>query len=193
VAEGFGLTLEESGQRGLYIRLFDLQTLQIKKPLIAAVNGFCLGGGLELALQCDFIIASEAASFGLPEVVVSSLPGGGGVPNLLKAIPKSVAMRMLLTGERIGAQRAYEVGLVTDLCSPEELPALSASIGSRIAENGPLAVQFVKMLAAQSENMVASQSQQLTELAWGILRDTEDRREGKAAFAEKRKPSYRGR
>jgi len=98
VAEAFGFDLESSGQRGLYIRLLDLAGLNLRKPLIAGVNGYCLGGGLELALQCDIIVASETASFGLPEVVVASLPGAGGVPNLLRAIPRAVAMHMLLTG-----------------------------------------------------------------------------------------------
>ena len=101
VAEAFGYDLDRAAEHGLYIRLMDLSGLRLRKPVIAAVNGFCLGGGLELALQCDLIVASEQASFGLPEVVVASLPGAGGVPNLLRAIPKAVAMRMLLTGERI--------------------------------------------------------------------------------------------
>lgn len=192
-AEAFGLSLDESGQRGLYIRLFDLSGLNIKKPIIAAVDGYCLGGGLELALQCDIIIASETASFGLPEVMVSSLPGGGGVPNLLRAIPRPVAMRMLLTGDRIDARRALEVGLISDLASAGELGALTVAIAEKIAENGPVAVQLVKMLAVQSENLSSSQALQLTELAWSVLRDTHDRQEGKAAFAAKRKPIYTGR
>jgi E-phenylitaconyl-CoA hydratase len=192
-AEAFGMSPTESAERGLYIRLFDIASLNIKKPIIAAVNGYCLGGGLELALQCDIIIASETASFGLPEVVVSSLPGGGGVPNLLRAIPRPVAMRMLLTGDRIDARRALEVGLVTDVAPTGQLKALTTKIAGRIAENGPIAVQLVKMLAVQSENMSKAQAFQLTELAWSVLRDTSDRTEGKTAFAEKRKPQYTGR
>jgi E-phenylitaconyl-CoA hydratase len=192
-AEAIGLSLEESGQKGLYIRLFNLQSLQIRKPLIASVNGLCLGGGLELALQCDFIIASETASFGLPEVAVSSLPGGGGVPNLLKAIPRGVAMRMLLTGDRIDAHRALALGLVTEICPPAELSFRTAQVAGKIAENGPLAVQLVKMLAINSDDASSAQAFQMTELAWGLLRDTADRREGRMAFAEKRKPLFVGR
>jgi E-phenylitaconyl-CoA hydratase len=192
-AEAMSLPLEESGQRGLYIRLFNLETLQIRKPLIASVNGFCLGGGLELALQCDFIIASDTASFGLPEVVVSSLPGGGGVPNLLKAIPRGVAMRMLLTGDRIDAHRALALGLVTEICPLAELSFRTAQVAGKIAENGPLAVQLVKMLATNADNVSTAQAFQMTELAWGLLRDTADRREGRMAFAEKRKPLFVGR
>jgi E-phenylitaconyl-CoA hydratase len=182
VAEAFGFDLGSSGQRGLYIRLLDISGLNLRKPLIAAVNGYCLGGGLELALQCDVLVASETASFGLPEVVVASVPGAGGVPNLLRAVPRAIAMHMLLSGERISAKRAVEIGLASAVYPADSFPTDVAALAEKIAGNGPLAVQMVKMLAQQSASMGPAQAMQLTELAWGLLRDTEDRNEGRKAF-----------
>jgi (E)-benzylidenesuccinyl-CoA hydratase len=193
VAEGFGFDLEQSSERGLYIRLLDLSGLQLRKPLIAAVNGYCLGGGLELALQCDLIIASQNATFGLPEVAVASLPGANGVAALVRAIPRAVAMRIVLSGERIDASRAHAVGLVSDLFPLDLLLDEATALARRLAENGPLAVQLVKMLAGHAADLTQAQSFQMTELAWGLLRDTADRQEGRQAFVEKRKPRYFGR
>lgn len=192
VAESFSLNLEQSGERGFYIRLFDFSSLKRRKPLIAAINGYCLGGGLEIALQCDLMIASETAQFGLPEVIVSSLPGAGGVPNLLRSIPRAQAMHMLLTGERIDAHRALGIGLISALYKPDLLNEAALALATKIADNGPIAVQLVKMLADQASGIDNGQAIQMTELAWGLLRDSEDRLEGRRAFGEKRKPRYRG-
>lgn len=193
VAEAFSFGLEESSSGGLYIRLFDFSGLKIKKPLIAAVSGYCLGGGLEIALQCDMIVASKSSQFGLPEVAIASLAGGGGVSNLLRAIPKSVAMYMVLSGDRIWAERAYQLGLICQLTDDDSLEICVDEVAQKIARNGPLAVQLTKMLADLDYGLGPGQAMQLTELAWGLLRDTEDRREGRAAFKEGRAPNFHGR
>lgn len=186
-------SLEVATNQGLYVRLLDLSDLNIWKPIIAAINGYCLGGGLELALQCDLRLASTTAKFGLTEVAVASIPAVSGLHRLLRAIPPAHAMKMVLTGKPIDSAKALELGLISDLCTPDSLMDNVRDIACQIARNGPLAVQAVKRLAKQTAHLSDSDAQQITELVWGVLRDTHDRQEGRKAFAEKREPQYLGR
>ena len=186
-------SLEMSADMGLYIRLMDLTDLGLNKPVIAAVNGHCLGAGLEIALQCDLRIASTTATFGLPEATVGSIPGVSGLHRLLKAVPSAHAMHMTLTGERISSADAHRIGLVSEVVVPEALLDRAMAIASRIADNAPLAVQAIKKLSRHTGHMSEPDAQQLTELYWGVLRDTDDRSEGRRAFAEKRSPQFVGR
>lgn len=192
-AEALFQAPEPAADLGLYIRLMDLSDLGVWKPLIAAVNGHCLGAGLEIALQCDVRLASESATFGLPEASVGSIPAVSGLHRLLKAVPSAHAMQMALTGERIDAEQAQRMGLVTERVAPEVLIDRALTLADRIARNAPLAVQAIKKLSRQTPHLGEADAQQLTELYWGVLRDTTDRLEGRQAFAEKRPPQYVGR
>jgi E-phenylitaconyl-CoA hydratase len=184
---------EPAADLGLYIRLMDLGDLQLHKPIVAAINGHCLGAGLELALQCPLRLASHNASFGLPEVAVGSIPAVSGLHRLLQAVPGAHAMQMVLGAERIDAATAARIGLVSEVTEPGALLARALAVARRIAGHAPLAVQAVTRLARQTRHLSEADAQQLTELTWGVLRDTEDRQEGRAAFAEKRAPHYLGR
>jgi E-phenylitaconyl-CoA hydratase len=184
---------ESSADLGLYVRLMDLTDLCLWKPVVVAVNGHCLGAGLEIALQCDVRIASLNATFGLPEAKVGSIPAVSGLHRLLKAIPSAHAMQMALTGERITAAEAHRIGLVTEVVEPAALMGRALSIAEVIATNAPLAIQAIKRLSRQTQHLSDVDAQQLTELYWGVLRDTRDRLEGRQAFTEKRDPVYLGR
>lgn len=179
-------------ERGAYVRFMNLERLRIWKPLIAAVNGHCLGGGMELALQCDLRVASDTASFALPEVKVGSVAGVCG-PLLLRTIPAAHAMKMLLTGARIDAAEALRIGLVSDVWPAAELGRRAAELAGTIAENAPLSLMATKRMTRECEVLPRAALMDLTEMVFGIMKETEDRAEGRRAFAEKRKPRFSGR
>jgi enoyl-CoA hydratase/carnithine racemase len=167
----------------------DFATFHPKKPMIAAVNGYCLAGGMELALICDIRLASVGASFGLPEITRGFFPGAGGPQRLARAIPQALAMEMVLTGD---PQRALESGLVSRVVAADELQLVAWQIASRIAGHAPLAVRAVKEVAASATDLTLAQSLRLGgSLRW-IIGETDDAKEGPRAFAEKRDPEYRG-
>jgi E-phenylitaconyl-CoA hydratase len=170
-----------------------ISTLHTDKPLIAAINGFALGGGLELAMLCDIRIASRTAAFGLPEVSIGSIPAAGGTQRIVRAVGQSDAMLMLLTGERLDAEEALRIGLVSRVVAPQELKQAAQAIAERIAANAPLAVAAAKRLSTVGRELPLAAGLELEQQAFGILRDTEDRIEGRKAFVEKRKPVFRGR
>lgn len=179
-------------EEGGCARLFDLSDLEIWKPVIAAINGTCLAGGFELALQCDVRIATVNAMFALPEVREATIPAAGGVQYLLRAVPAAHAMKIALTGEPINAEEALRIGLISDLLPQDRLLAAALDLAIRIAANGPLAVQSIKQLAVQTAHLTARDFVIQSHLHWGLLRDSKDNAEGRMAVAEKRPPQYTG-
>jgi len=168
------------------------QGLYVTKPVIAAINGYCLAGGQELALACDIRIASTNAMFGAPEVRWSILHGYGAL-RLPRTVPLSVAMEMLLTGERIDARRAYEIGLVSRVVPLAELLPTAERIAERISENGPLSVKVTKELALRGLYQPPEDAIAYRNAVTALVRESEDAKEGPRAFAEKRKPQFKGR
>jgi len=163
------------------------------KPVVAAINGFALGGGCETAMACTIRIAAEHAKFGQPEVKLGLLPGGGGTQRLPRLVGKGRALQLILTGETISAQEAYRIGLVNEVVPAANLIARAETILKQIAANAPIAIKF--SLEAANKGLETSQTEGLALEAsyFGICAATEDKKEGTSAFLEKRAPKFRGR
>jgi E-phenylitaconyl-CoA hydratase len=166
--------------------------MPMEKPLIAAVDGYCLAAGLELALICDIRICTPTASFGLPEIRRGFFPGGGGPQRLVRAIPQSVAMEMILTGDTIDAPTALQAGLVSRIVAEEALLTTAGQIAKRISAHAPLAVKAVKEVAQSSLDQPLAQSLRFGSTMRWIIGQTEDAREGPRAFTERREARYQG-
>ncbi|HXB81164.1 MAG TPA: enoyl-CoA hydratase-related protein [Bradyrhizobium sp.] len=162
------------------------------KPVIAAINGFALGGGCETAMACTMRITAEHARFGQPEVKLGLLPGGGGTQRLPRLVGKGRALQLILTGETITAQEAYRIGLVNEIVPAASLIERAEAILKQIAANAPIAVKF--SLEAANKGLETSQSEGLALEAsyFGICAATEDKKEGTTAFLEKRAPKFHG-
>jgi enoyl-CoA hydratase/carnithine racemase len=163
------------------------------KPIIAAINGYCLAGGLEIVLSCDIRVAAEHAQFGLPEPRRAIIPAAGGTQRLPRSVPLAFAMELLLTGDRFDAETALRFGLVSRVVPQAELMATAEAIAGRILECGPLAVRAIKQAFLRGREMSLEDGLRLEGQLAGPIFGTEDAREGPRAFAEKRKPAYKGR
>jgi len=170
-----------------------LRGMDLWKPMIAACNGIMLGGGLEISLACDIMIASENAVFGLPEVKVGIIPGSGGIARLLHIIPRRLAAEMIFTGKRISAQEAYRIGLVNKVVPSDQLMEEAKTMAQSICESAPLAVQYAKELMIRGASLSIEEALRLENDIESTLMASEDFSEALQAFSEKRKPNFRGR
>ncbi|WP_312048856.1 enoyl-CoA hydratase [Acinetobacter courvalinii] len=165
---------------------------QCPKPVIAAVNGYALGGGCELAMHTDIIIAGKSATFGQPEIKVGLMPGAGGTQRLFRAVGKFHAMRMIMTGAMVKAEEAYSIGLVSQVTEDDQTIATAIQMAQSLAKMPPIALQQIKEVALMSEDVPLNAGLALERKSFQLLFSTEDKHEGIQAFMEKRKPSYQG-
>jgi enoyl-CoA hydratase len=165
---------------------------RIGKPVVAAVSGYCLGGGCELAMICDLIVASETAHFGQPEINLGIIPGAGGTQRLTRAVGKSVAMDMILTGRRISAQEALQFGLVARVFPTATFLDDSLALAAEIADKAPVALRVAKEAVNRAYESSLAEGVLFERRAFNLLFATEDQKEGMAAFVEKRKPAWQG-
>lgn len=165
---------------------------KISKPIIAAVSGYCLGGGNELAMNCDLIVASETATFGQPEVNVGIIPGAGGTQRLPRVVGKYKAMEMILTGKSVSADEAYRIGLVNRVVPPESLMEEAKKIATDIASKPPISIRSAKEAILKAQDTTLEVGLEFERKAFYMLFATEDGKEGMKAFLEKRKPIFKG-
>ncbi|CDM66921.1 enoyl-CoA hydratase/isomerase family protein [Pyrinomonas methylaliphatogenes] len=163
------------------------------KPVIAMINGYCLGGGCELALACDLRIASDTASFGQPEINLGIIPGGGGTQRLTRLVGEGKAMELILTGDIIDARTAYQIGLVNMVVPAAELEAKTMEIANRIAEKSPIALRLAKEAIKTASRSLLDEGLRREIDLFALCFSTEDKEEGVRAFLEKRKPDFKGR
>jgi len=178
----------KSDMFGAISRTFD----QFRKPVIAAVSGFALGGGCELAMLCDFIIAAETARFGQPEINLGVMPGIGGTQRLTRLVGKSKAMDMILTGRMMDAAEAERAGLVSRVVPVDKLMEEALAAATKIAGQSPLAVMMNKELVEAAQETTLATGVAMERRLFHSLFAFEDQKEGMAAFVEKRKPQFRG-
>jgi E-phenylitaconyl-CoA hydratase len=167
--------------------------LPIWKPIIAAINGYCLAGGLELALACDIRIAVPEARFGLTEVLRGIIPGGGGTQRLPRIVPFGIALQLMFTGEHIDAAEAHRIGLVNRVVPAADLMAEAEALAERICANAPLSTRAIKEAAYRGINATLEDGLRIESFLSRIIRTTDDSREGPRAFAEKRPAAFKGR
>ncbi len=166
---------------------------RISKPIVAAVSGYALGGGCELAMACDLILASESAQFGQPEINIGVMPGAGGTQRLTRAVGKVRAMEMVLTGKPITAQEAFQAGLVNRVTPVEELEEEAIKLADELAAKPPVALQLAKQAVLKAAEVGFEEGLDYEQKLFYFLFSTEDQKEGMQAFSEKRSPRFRGR
>lgn len=166
---------------------------RIAKPVIAAVNGFCLGGGMELALACDIRIASSAAKFGQPEVNLGIIPGGGGTQRLPRIVGLGSAMKMILSGDMVDANEALRIGLVEEVVAPDQLMTRAVALAEMIASKSPVAVMAAKEATRAALSMSLAEGMKVETALFQLCFASEDKIEGVRAFMEKRQASFPGR
>ena len=182
----------EEIKKSAFIPTFSL-IREIKKPIIAAVSGYCLGGGLELAMSCDMIIASTKSKFGQPEINLGIIPGAGGTQRLTRSVGKVVAMEMILNNRTLKAEEALSLGLINAVYPVEEFLEKSMSLAQDIAARAPLAIQSAKHAINQAYELNLTKGLDEERDLFFDLFSTQDQKEGMKAFLEKRKPSWTGR
>ncbi len=165
---------------------------RIAKPIVAAVSGWCLGGGCELAMACDLIVAAESAVFGQPEINLGIIPGAGGTQRLTRAVGKSIAMDMVLTGRRLSAQEALQYGLIARLLPNEGFAAAAVAVAAEIAAKSPIALRIAKEAVNHAFELPLAEGIHLERRLFNMLFATADQKEGMAAFVEKRPPTWQG-
>ena len=181
-----GIDVSREGQNALRL----IETM--KKPVVAAINGFALGGGLEFALACHMRIASEKAKLGLPEVKLGIIPGYGGTVRLPRVVGRGRALELILSGEMIDAQEAYRIGLVNRVVAPDQLMATTEALLRKIAANGPVAVALAIEAVDNSYHSTTEDALRAEAHMFGLLASTADMREGMGAFLEKRTANFKG-
>ncbi len=165
----------------------------VKTPLVAAVSGYALGGGCELALLCDMIVASETAEFGQPEILLGIIPGAGGTQRLARTVGKHRAMELVLTGRRIDAQEAFRLGLVNDVAKKKQWLEAAVELANVVARRAPIAARLAKQAVRGAQETGLSAGLEHERRLFEIAMASEDRVEGMSAFIEKRKPDFKGR